>query len=186
MKLGKPFPRLIALLGLAAIVGSLSMTGARTPSKAPVEIRPVWTEFKWPFPLDQWGVGRAFVCTSADCGSEVNIYLRPKIGFCNCTTGVIDDEELDRVGDKELIAPEAIATGPGRSVEIAWMKGRRRIFEKASKTSVQLLSIAFHDSCDVIVAVATFAPGDQDAVEPAVIAFLNSDRVLRWMKWLTL
>jgi len=24
------------------------------------------------------------------------------------------------------------------------------------------------------------------ALEPAVLAFLNSDRVLRWVKWLTL
>jgi hypothetical protein len=36
------------------------------------------------------------------------------------------------------------------------------------------------------VAVATFAPGSQDAVEPAVIAFLNSDQTVRWAKWLTL
>jgi hypothetical protein len=186
MKLGKPFPRLIVLLGLAAIVGSLSMTGARTPSKAPVEIRPVWTEFKWPFPLDQWGVGRAFVCTSADCGSEVNIYLRPKIGFCNCTTGVIDDEELDRVGDKELITPEAIATGPGRSVEIAWMKGRSRTFEKTDTTPTELLSMAFHDGCNLMVAVATFTPRHRETMELAVTAFLASDRVLRWVKWLAL
>jgi hypothetical protein len=34
--------------------------------------------------------------------------------------------------------------------------------------------------------VATFAPGNQDAVEPVVITFLNSDRMVRWLKWLTL
>ena len=57
---------------------------------------------KWPFPLDQWGTGRAFRCGAADCGAEVSLYLRPKLGFCNCATGVSDDEELDRVGDLEL------------------------------------------------------------------------------------
>jgi hypothetical protein len=35
---------------------------------------PVWTEVRWPFPLDQWGPGRAFQCKAADCGSEVNLY----------------------------------------------------------------------------------------------------------------
>jgi hypothetical protein len=46
------------------------------------------------------------------------------------------------------------------------------------------LSIAFNDECDVIVAVATLRPVNQDAIEQAVIAFLNSDRVIRWVKWL--
>jgi hypothetical protein len=177
--MNKAIPFVIALLGLGTIAESLSV-------KTPVEIQPVWTEFKWPFLLDQWGVGRAFVCKPADCGSEVNIYLRPKIGFCNCTTGVLDDEELDRVGDNELIALKAVASGPGRSVEIAWMKGRSRTFEKADTTRARLFSIAFHDDCNLMVAVATFGPGDQEVVEPAVIAFLNSDRILRWVKWLTL
>jgi hypothetical protein len=186
MQLAKPIPFLIALLGLAAIAGSLSVIGARTSSKASVEIRPAWTEFAWPFPLDQWGVGRAFVCKPADCGSEVNIYLRPKIGFCNCTTDVFDDAELDRVGDTELIAPQVVAASPGQFVEIAWMKGRSRTFAKADRTRARLLSIVFHDRCDLMVAVATFAPGSQDDVEPAVIAFLNSERVVRWVKWLTL
>jgi hypothetical protein len=191
MKLGRPIPFLVALAGLAAIAGSLSTIGARAPSETPIEIRPAWNEFQWPFPLDQWGIGRAFVCKSADCGSEVNIFLRPKFGFCNCTTDVFDDTELAdaelaRVGDTGLIAPEAVASGPGRSIGIAWMKGRSRIFDKAAPTRAKLLSIAFHDRCDLMVAVATFAPGNQNDLEPAVIAFLSSDRVLRWVKWLTL
>ncbi len=66
------------------------------------------------------------------------------------------------------------------------MKGRSRTYEKAEKTRPQLMSIAFHDNCDLFVVAAIFSPGNQDAVEPAVIEFLNSDRVLRWVKWLTL
>jgi hypothetical protein len=34
------------------------------------------------FLIDQWGTGRAFVCTAADCGTEVKLYLRAKIGSC--------------------------------------------------------------------------------------------------------
>jgi hypothetical protein len=184
--MNKAIPFVIALVGLGAIPGSSPLFHTGVQSNMPVEIRPAWTEFKWPFPLDQWGIGRAFVCKPADCGTEVTVYLRPKNGFCNCTTGADDDDELDRVGDKELIAPEAVASSRGRFVDIASMKGRSRAFEKAEAPRARLLSIAFHDGCDLIVAVATFAPGNQDAVEPAVIAFLNSDRMVRWVKWLTL
>ena len=86
---------------------------------------PVWTEVAWPFPIDQWGKGKAFRCKAADCGAEVNIYLRAKIGFCNCTTGVADDEDVDRMGDLVLVG-EASALGTGRPISIASMKGRSR------------------------------------------------------------
>ena len=46
---------------------------------------------------------------AADCGTEVNIYIRAKIGFCNCTTGVADDEELDRISDFDLFGNELAA-----------------------------------------------------------------------------
>ena len=62
-------------------------------------MHPVWSEMQWPFPMDQWGKGKAFRCKASDCGSEVSVYVRAKIGFCNCTTGVSDDEELDRISD---------------------------------------------------------------------------------------
>ena len=184
--MNRAIPFVIAIVGTRAIPGSSSLFGPSAQPNAPVEFRPVWTEFQWPFLLDQWGIGRAFVCTSADCGTEVKVYVRPKNGLCNCVPGDIDDEELDRVGDRELIAPEALASGRGEAVEIARMKGRSRVFERADATRARFLSIAFHDGCDLIVAAATFAPGNQDAVEPAVIAFLNSDRMVRWVKWLTL
>ncbi len=181
----KAIPFAIALAGIVTVATFLTVFGGRTPTKAPAEIQFAWTEFQWPFLLDQWGVGRAFVCKPADCGTEVKVYVRPKNGVCNCAPGDIDDEELDRVGDKELIATSAVASGRGQAVDIAWMKGRSRVFEKADAPRARLLSIAFHDRCDLMVAVATFAPGNHD-VEPAVVAFLNSDRMVRWLKWLTL
>ena len=184
--MNRAIPVVIAIVGLGTIPGSSLLFGPSAQPNVPVEFRPAWTEFKWPFLVDQWGMGRAFVCKPADCGTEVKVYIRPKNGFCNCAPGDIDDEELDRVGDKELMAPEAVASGRSRSVEIASMKGRSRVFEKADTTRARFLSIAFPDRCDLIVAVATFAPGNQDAVEPAVVAFLNSDRMVRWLKWLTL
>jgi hypothetical protein len=40
----------------------------------------VWIEVAWPFPSDQWGAEKAFTCRPADCGSEVHVYLRAKVG----------------------------------------------------------------------------------------------------------
>src|SRR6476661_5977565 len=90
--------------------------------------RPSWTEAPWPYPIDQWGLGKAFVCKAADCGTTVTVLIRAKVGFCNCSTGVADDEELDRVSDFELIGNQAKPEGPGRPVTVGWMKGRSRTF----------------------------------------------------------
>jgi hypothetical protein len=180
--MSKTLPFAVVLAGIVVAAGSVSLFGVRAPTKAPVEIRPVWTQVKWPFLLDQWGIGRAYVCKPADCGVEVNIYFRPKIGFCKCETGVNDDEELERVSDNELLATKPVALGPGRPIEVGWMKGRSRIYEVSD--TARVLSIAFNDRCDVIVAVATLGASAQDTLEPEVIAFLNSDPVLRLVKWL--
>jgi hypothetical protein len=182
--MGKAIAFVVGSAGFGIIAGAL-LFGPGVPTNALSEVRPTWTEFKWPFLLDQWGIGRAFVCKPTDCGSEVKVYIRPKIGFCNCTTDSLDDDELDRVGDKELVAPTAAAPAPGRYVDIAWMKGRSRMFVTADAARTEVVSIAFHDNCDLIVAVAAITPA-KDAAEPAVIDFLNSERVLRWVKWLTL
>jgi hypothetical protein len=180
----KAVQSIIALAGIVTVTAVGVLVGARAPAKAPAEIQPVWTEFKWPFLVDQWGVGRAFVCKPTECGVEVNVYLRPKIGFCKCETGVDDDDELERVSDINLINNKTVVLGPGRRIEVGWMNGRSRRYGVAGSTEDQLLSIAFNDSCDVIVAVAMLQRANQDAIEQAVIAFLNSDRVVRWVKWL--
>ena len=111
---------------------------------------PVWTEAAWPFPIDQWGQGWAYQCKAADCGVEVNLYLRPKIGFCNCQTGVADDEELDRVSDVDLVGSEGSALGPGRPITVHWMKGRSRSYQGRASSAKSVLSLAFNDTlrCD--------------------------------------
>src|SRR5215469_16579992 len=111
-----------ALLSIAIGVGLVAVPAATyealAPAQPPAELRPAWTEFKWPFPIDQWGIGRAFACKPAECGVAVNVYLRPKIGFCKCATGVDDDEELERVGDHALISANALGVGHGHVVEV--------------------------------------------------------------------
>src|SRR5262245_17830421 len=88
---------------------------------------PVWTEVKWLFFLDLWGPGRAFRCKAANCGSEVYLYLRAKIGFCSCATA-IDDDMVDRISDVDLFGGERAALDEGRPIDLRWMKGRSRAY----------------------------------------------------------
>src|SRR5215813_10011862 len=113
-----------------------------------------WTEIKWPFPLDQWGVGRAFRCRAGDCGVEIELYLRAKLGFCNCSTGVSDDAELDRVGDLGLLSDEFEGLRDGRPISVGWMGGRSRPYRVAIPHGAArtAFAIAFNDKCDVVVA----------------------------------
>jgi hypothetical protein len=169
----------IATVVIAGIAGYAIFLTAKPQDAALTSARePVWTEAAWPFPIDQWGQGWAYQCKAADCGVEVNLYLRPKIGFCNCQTGVADDEELDRVSDTDLVGGERSALTSGRPITVHWMKGRSRGYKVAGSTK-PVLSFAFNNKCDVIVAtvVAGSEPASQ---EEAVLAFLNGDLVLHW------
>ena len=142
---------------------------------------PVWTEVAWPFPMDQWGKGKAFRCSASDCGTEVSVYVRAKIGFCNCATGVSDDAELDRIGDFDLFDGAALPLAPGREIVVAWMKGRSRPFQiGAGRGGQSGLLVGFNDRCDAIVATTVVGNDKPAAIEPAVIEFLNSRTVIRW------
>jgi len=142
---------------------------------------PSWTELPWPFPMDQWGKGKAFQCKAADCGAEVTVYIRAKIGFCNCAAGVADDEELDRISDFDLMGNQLTALGPGQPITVAWMKGRSRAFSvEAQRAGRSALSLGFNDRCDAIVATAVVGLDRPAAVEASVLEFLNSSVVARW------
>jgi hypothetical protein len=153
----------------------------RTPA-VPTPHNAVWSETAWPFLMDQWGKGIAYRCKASDCGTEVGVYVRAKIGFCNCATGVSDDDELDRVGDAQLIGVEYAPVEPGREISVAWMKGRSRpyVVKRLAQTDQPMLALAFNDRCDVIVATVIAAHDRPTALEPAVLTFLNSRTVLRW------
>jgi len=171
-----------ATVVLCAIAGGLLLARDSAPDRASVAaLQPTWDEVAWPFPMDQWGKGKAFVCKAAHCGADVTVYIRAKIGFCNCATGVADDEELDRISDFDLFGNKLTALGPGQPIAVAWMKGRSRAFSIAgSPAQKSALSVGFNDRCDAIVATAVLRDGRPGAIEPAVLAFLNSRTVLRW------
>jgi hypothetical protein len=178
--------RRIAVIAIAAaslgggLAVALAWSGPPRHAAATVTV-PVWTEVAWPFPIDQWGKGKAFRCKAADCGAEVNLYLRAKIGFCNCTTGVADDEDLDRMGDLVLVG-EASPLGTGRPVSIASMKGRSRAYTLNARNppGKTAISVVYNERCDMIAATAVLGHDRPAVTEPSVIEFLNSKPVMRW------
>jgi hypothetical protein len=167
---------------LGGLVAALAWFGLPQRAVA-IAPRPAWTEVAWPFPTDQWGKGKAFQCRAADCGTDVNLYLRAKIGFCNCTTGVADDEELERLSDFHFMGDKIAVLADGRPISVAWMKGRSRAYAVAKPARAggkSALSVAFNDRCDAIVATVVLGHDRPAAIEPGVLEFLNGDTVLRW------
>jgi hypothetical protein len=169
---------------LGAAAASVLLPGEPSGERraASASLRPVWTEMPWPFALDPWGRGKAFRCKSADCGTEVSLYLRAKLGSCNCMTGVAEDSDLDRMGDLYLVGREAAPLAPGNSIRVGRMNGRSRAYALTGRNPAgsSVLSLAFSDRCDMVVATIVLADERAGAIEPAAIDFLNSQPMLDW------
>ena len=181
--------RLAALTVIVGLRGAAALSFCVVPElqnnihATPAPDRTVWAEAKWPFPMDQWGEGKAFQCKAADCGTAINLYIRAKIGFCSSTLGVADDDELDRLSDFDLMEGRAIALSGGHEVEIAGMRGRIRAYmvTSLSRPRIYAFSIAFNRSDDAVVATAMSEGPQLAATEPIVIQFLNGEIVQRWV-----
>lgn len=135
-----------------------------------------WQEIAWPFPRDGWPAGKAFR------SGEVEVYVRPKIGFCNCDTGVADDDEVDRVADLDLISERFAPLEAGRAVRVADMAGRLRPYELAMSDGSRhrAIGIAVSHRCDLMVAVAK-GSGDAAGVQRVALDFLGSAKMSSWM-----
>jgi hypothetical protein len=141
-----------------------------------------WQETAWPFPRDGWPAGRAFRCAAALCGDDVELYVRPKIGFCNCDSGVADDDEVDRVADLDLMSERFVPLEPGRVIRIAGMPGRLRSYDLSMSDGSRhaAVGIAVSRRCDLLVAVAQ-GKGAVSGVQHVALEFLGSDAVTKWM-----
>jgi hypothetical protein len=173
---------LAAGLAGAIAIALLAARPARNVTGDAADARSLWVEMTWPFPMDQWGTGRAFACKAADCGSEVKLYLRAKLGSCNCTTGVADDADLDRMSDFDLVGGGVSPLGAGRPITIAWMKGRSRAYALAARNrpGKSAISVVFNDRCDMIVATVVLPHDRPETIESGVMEFLNSRPVVHW------
>jgi hypothetical protein len=174
---------------LAILIASLAL-GALSAVAAYQKVRPQvgsindvhWQEIAWPFPRDGWPAGRAFRCDGVACGAEVELYVRPKIGFCNCDTGVADDDEVDRVADLDLISQRFTPLAPGQVIHIADMSGRLRSYHLDMSDGARhaAVGIAVSHRCDLLVAVAQGA-GTAPELQQAALDFLAAHEMHRWM-----
>jgi hypothetical protein len=176
--------RLIAILIAALAFGALSGVAAYQ------KLRPQgdgigdrdWQEIAWPFPRDGWPAGRAFRCQAEACGEGIELYVRPKIGFCNCDSGVADDAEVDRVADLDMISPNFVPRAPGSVIRVADMSGRSRAYDldMSDGSRHAAVGIAVSHRCDLLVAVAQ-GKGTAAGVERSAVHFLASHEMTRWM-----
>ena len=108
--------------------------------------------------------------------------MRPKIGFCNCDTGVADDDEVDRVADLDLMSERFAPLAPGSVIRIADMQGRIRSYDlgMADGSRHAALGIAVSRRCDLLVAVAQ-GKGSAPDIQRSALDFLASSEMTRWM-----
>jgi hypothetical protein len=171
----RKLPLIPLALALCTLSGVAAYVGAR-PAVAG------WREIAWPFPRDGWPAGRAFRCDAALCGGEVELYVRPKIGFCNCDSGVADDDEVDRVADLDLISERFAALEPGNVVHVAGMSGRIRNYNLQMQDGSwhSAAGLALSRRCDLLVAVAQ-GKGEATGIQRAALGFLAKGDVTQWM-----
>jgi len=141
-----------------------------------------WQEIAWPFPRDGWPAGKAFRCGAAACGGEAELYVRPKMGFCNCDRGVADDDEVDRIADLDLLSQQFTPRAPGDVVRIADMPGRIRAYDLKMSGGLRhtAIGVAVSRRCDLLVAVA-HGKVDTPELRRAALDFLARTEMTRWM-----
>jgi hypothetical protein len=141
-----------------------------------------WQEIAWPYPRDGWPAGRAYHCNVASCGDEIDLYVRPKLGFCNCDSGVTDDDEVDRVADLDLVSDRFVPMEAGKVVRVADLPGRTRAYDLRMPDGSQRIAIGIAASrrCDLMVAVALGKIGASDLAQRA-LDFLASKTVASWI-----
>ncbi len=64
------------------------------------------------------------------------------------------------------------------------VKGRSRAYAVSEpyRPRNSALAVAFNDRCDAVVATAVVAQDRPAAIEPSVIAFLNSETIVHWAR----
>ena len=170
--------------GAAAILAAvlaLGASGVGAYRLAPAQQPAHWRETAWPFPRDGWPAGRAFRCEGGGCGGA-ELYVRAKLGFCNCDRGVADDEEVDRVTDLDLVTLRFAPSAPGEPIRIAGMQGRARRYqlEMPGAVSHTATGIALSRRCDLLVAVVQ-GGGDVTSTQHAALEFLEAQEMKRWI-----
>jgi hypothetical protein len=170
----------VLLIAFAAAICTLPGVAGEQHARSEIE---GWQEIAWPFPRDGWPAGRAFRCATEACGDEIEVYVRPKIGFCNCDSGVADDEEVDRVADLDLMSERFAPLEPGQVIQIAGMPGRLRTYDLQMSDGLRhsAVGIAVSHRCDLLVAVAQ-GKGPTRDLQRVALEFLGASEMTGWMR----
>jgi len=173
---------LVVCVGFAATAMAVDEPGDETTRAENARVS--WTEVQWPFLTDEWGGGRAFTCKASDCGGELSLYLRAKVGFCNCATGVTEDEDLDRVGDLTLLSNRFVPLAAGHQVAVGGLSGRSRPYDISLPLARRqtAIAIALHVNCDAVVATVVTDRDHLAAAEQSALAFLGGATVQQWAR----
>ncbi len=163
-------------LALASLCAALA-----APVFARAQDKPVWQEAPWPFLRDAWPNGRAFNCVGGGCGAGLSLYVRTKNGFCDCARGVADDDEIDRVGDVYLVAPDFKPLATSLPRDLAGMNGRIRLYETMSAKPEQVLSLAGGRDCNAFVALAAGGAAFPEKGADAAADFINTPGFSKWI-----
>ncbi len=134
-----------------------------------------WHQIAWPFPRDGWDEGQAWR------GHGMELYIRPKLGFCgNCDTGVVEDSEVDRVSDIDLVDPLFMPL-EGQRIQVADLVGRMRLYRLRSRGESKLaagIAVSYH--CDLVVAIVVGNVADENQRRLAH-RLLEADPVQFWL-----
>ena len=109
----------------------------------------------------------------------LEIYIRPKLGFCgNCDTGVVEDSEVDRVTDIDLLDENFKPLQAGSRIRITDLLGRSRLYRLKMKNGSERLAeaIAVSHNCDLVVAIVIGNVADE-ATRKTAHQFIESNKV---------
>ena len=166
----------LVCLGATAVAAHYGM---RAPESAD---RPVWHEAAWTPPIDNWGTGLSFVCDNAACPGGVRMFARTKVGFCNCFSGVADDDEIDRIGDVDLHGGAYKPIEAGQVTVVGDLKGRKRLFQIQNRWAGgrQVLSIVVASDCKAVVATLVSGSPISPSMESTAVAVLRERPFQQW------
>lgn len=143
---------------------------------------PVWRDARWTPPIDNWGTGLAYVCDNEACPGGVTLLARTKVGFCNCFSGVADDDEIDRIGDVDLHGDTYKPAEPGQVTAVGPLAGRKRAFQARSRWLgiSHVVSIVVATDCKAVVATLVSSAPITPSIEIAALALLGDKPFQKW------
>ena len=166
----------ILLLAAAVVLVSGSFVATNRWSPMRWSDSEGWASIAWPFPKDGFAPGQAWR------KGTLEVYVRPKFGLCgNCDTGVVTDEEVDRVTDIDFVDARFKPLADGNQIRFADLPGRARLYAVNRRSARQAQAIAVASKCDLVVAVIVGGL-ENEAVLQSAHAFLESDEVRSFVK----